>query len=151
MNAGFFPEEGKYNRTACTRCYTQYSLEDAVRHQWRCPADGGIIKKGVSDRAKELSHGSEARPRPPYVRVIPLAQIIQTMEGASSPNTKKCKAIYSRFIETFGNEIAVLIDVPVPEIRALHLKVGDAVQALRSGTVVLHPGGGGKYGTFSLG
>ncbi|HEX3002505.1 MAG TPA: endonuclease Q family protein [Methanoregula sp.] len=150
MNAGFFPEEGKYNRTACTRCYTQYSLDEAVRHTWKCPLDGGIIKKGVSDRAKELSHGSEARPRPPYVRVIPLAQIIQTMEGASSPNTKKCKAIYSRFIETFGNEIAVLIDVPVPEIRALHPKVADAVQALRSGTVVLHPGGGGKYGTFSL-
>jgi uncharacterized protein (TIGR00375 family) len=151
MNAGFFPEEGKYNRTACTRCYTQYSLEDAVRHAWKCPADGGIIKKGVSDRAKELSHGSEARPRPPYVRVIPLAQIIQTMEGASSPNTKKCKTIYSRFIETFGNEIAVLIDIPLSEIRALHPKVADAVQALRSGTVVLHPGGGGKYGTFSLG
>jgi uncharacterized protein (TIGR00375 family) len=151
MNAGFFPEEGKYNRTACTRCYTQYSLEDAVLYGWKCPADGGIIKKGVSDRAKELSHGSEARPRPPYVRVIPLAQIIQTMEGVSSPNTKKCKAIYASFIETFGNEIAVLIDVPVPEIRALHSKVADAVQALRSGTVVLHPGGGGKYGTFSLG
>ena len=95
MNAGFFPEEGKYNRTACTRCYEQYSLNDAVRHQWRCPADGGIIKKGVSDRAKELSGGSEARPRPPYIHVLPLAQIIQTMEGASSPNTKKCRAIYA--------------------------------------------------------
>ena len=150
MNAGFFPEEGKYNRTACTRCYTQYSLEDAVRHAWKCPADGGIIKKGVSDRAKELARGGEARPRPPYLRVIPLAQIIQTMEGTSSPNTKKCKAIYASFIETFENEIAVLIDVPIPEIRALHPKVADAVQALRSGTVVLHPGGGGKYGTFSL-
>ncbi len=151
MNAGFFPEEGKYNRTACTRCYTQYSLDDAIRHQWRCPADGGIIKKGVADRAKELSHGSPARPRPPYLRVIPLAQIIQTMEGASSPNTKKCKTIYEKFIGTFGNEIAVLIDVPVAEIRAVHPKVADAVMALRNGTVVLHPGGGGKYGTFSLG
>jgi len=151
MNAGFFPEEGKYNRTACTRCYTQYSLEDAVRHQWRCPADGGIIKKGVADRAKELAHGSEARPRPPYLRVIPLAQIIQTMEGTSSPNTKKCKAIYAKFIETFENEIAVLIDVPVPEIRAVHPRVADAIAALRNETVVLHPGGGGKYGTFSLG
>lgn len=151
MNAGFFPEEGKYNRTACTRCYEQYSLEDAIRHQWRCPADGGIIKKGVADRAKELAHGSEARPRPPYVRVIPLAQIIQTMEGTSSPNTKKCKAIYATFIETFGNEIAVLIDVPVSEIRAVHPKVADAIAALRNETVVLHPGGGGKYGTFSLG
>jgi len=150
MNAGFFPEEGKYNRTACTRCYTQYSLEDAIRHAWRCPADGGIIKKGVSDRAKELSHGSDPRPRPPYLRVIPLAQIIQTIEGASSPNTKKCTAIYAKFIETFGNEIAVLIDVPVAEIRAVHSRAADAIAALRNETVVLHPGGGGKYGTFSL-
>jgi uncharacterized protein (TIGR00375 family) len=151
MNAGFFPEEGKYNRTACTRCYTQYPLGDAVRYQWRCPADGGIIKKGVSDRAKELSKGSTARPRPPYIHVLPLAQIIQTMEQASSPNTKKCKAIYSSFISTFGNEIAVLIDIPVSEILTIHPKVAEAISALRDGTVTLHPGGGGRYGTFSLG
>ncbi|MDD4136462.1 MAG: PHP-associated domain-containing protein [Methanoregula sp.] len=150
MNAGFFPEEGKYNRTACTRCYKQYSLEDAIRHAWRCPADGGIIKKGVFDRAKELSGDGEARPRPPYLHLLTLSQIIQTMEGASSPNTKKCKSIYSSFINTFENEIAVLIDVPVMEIRTLHPKVADAIEALREGTVTLHPGGGGKYGTFSL-
>ena len=129
MNAGFFPEEGKYNRTACTRCYTQYSLTEATRYNWRCPDDGGIIKKGVSDRVKELSDGSEARPRPPYTHVIPLAQIIQTMENASSPNTKKCKAIYSSFISTFGNEIAVLIDAPVAEIRTIHAKVADAIDS----------------------
>jgi uncharacterized protein (TIGR00375 family) len=150
MNAGFFPEEGKYNRTACTRCYTQYSPEDAIRHQWRCPEDGGIIKKGVSDRARELSHGGTARPRPPYLHVLPLAQIIQTMEGTSSPNTKKCKAIYAALTGTFGNEIAVLIDAPLAEIRAIHPKVAEAVAALREGTVTLHAGGGGKYGTFSL-
>jgi uncharacterized protein (TIGR00375 family) len=151
MNAGFFPEEGKYNRTACTRCYTQYSLENAILHQWRCPSDSGIIKKGVFDRAKEMAHGSIARPRPPYLHVLPLAQIIQTMENASSPNTKKCKAIYASLISTFGNEIVVLIDAPVADIQAVHPKVADAIAALRNGTVTLHPGGGGKYGTFSLG
>ena len=149
MNVGFFPEEGKYNRTACTRCYTQYSLEEAIRCQWRCPADGGIIKKGVSDRAKELSHGVTAQERPPYVHTVPLARIIQTTEQASSPNTKKCRAVYSSLTAAFKNEIAVLIDVPVAEIRAVHPKVADAIAALRNGTVTLHPGGGGKYGTFS--
>jgi uncharacterized protein (TIGR00375 family) len=150
MNAGFFPEEGKYNRTACTRCYTQYPLEDAIRFKWRCPDDGGIIKKGVSDRAKELAGSGTPRPRPPYVHILPLGQIIQTMEHASSPNTKKCRAIYASLVGTFGNEIAVLIDAPVAEIRSVHPKVADAVDALRQGTVTLHPGGGGKYGTFSL-
>jgi len=150
LNAGFFPEEGKYNRTACTRCYEQYSLEEAVRYHWKCPADGGIIKKGVSDRARELAGGGTERPRPPYLHIIPLGQIVQTMEGASSPNTKKCKAIYASLIGAFGNEIAVLIDAPVAEIRAIHPKVAGAIDALRNGTVTLHPGGGGKYGTFSL-
>jgi len=150
MNAGFFPEEGKYNRTACVRCFEQYSYEDAVKYGWRCPEDGGIIKKGVSDRARELSAGGKPTARPPYLHIIPLGQIIQTMEGASSPYTKKCRAVYNEFIGTFGNEIAVLIDAPVAEIRDVDRKVGDAIDALRSGNVVLHPGGGGKYGTFSL-
>jgi uncharacterized protein (TIGR00375 family) len=150
MNAGFFPEEGKYNRTACTRCFTQYPLPEAVAHQWRCPADGGIIKKGVSDRAMELAGGGTPGPRPPYVHLLPLGQIIQTMEGASSPNTKKCKGIYATLIARFGNEIAVLVDAPVAEIREDHPKVAEAIAALRGGTVTLHAGGGGKYGTFSL-
>jgi len=149
-NAGFFPEEGKYNRTACVRCFTQYSLEQAEEHRWRCPADGGQIKKGVYDRARELSTGPAA-PRPPYLHIVPLGQIIQTVEGVSSPHTKKCRAIYDAFIAAFGNEIDVLLSAPVPEIQTVHPKVADAVAALRENRVLLHPGGGGKYGTFSLG
>jgi uncharacterized protein (TIGR00375 family) len=148
-NAGFFPEEGKYNRTACVRCFTQYSRDEAIRWNWRCPADGGTIKKGVYDRASELST-SESRPRPPYLHLVPLGQIIQTVESTSSPSTKKCRTLYDAFIAAFGNEIDVLVTVPVGEIRALHPKVADAIERLRSGRVTLHPGGGGKYGTFSL-
>jgi len=149
MNAGFFPEEGKYNRTACIRCFTQYSLEEAQQHNWRCPADGGLIKKGVSDRARELSRGIPGL-RPPYLHIVPLGQIIQTLEGTSSPHTKKCRAIYDAFIMAFGNEIDILISAPLPEIRAVHPGVADAIAALRENRVILHPGGGGKYGTFSL-
>ena len=150
MNAGFFPEEGKYNRTACTRCFTQYSPELAIRHKWRCPADGGIIKKGVYDRAHELASGGKPGKRPPYLHIIPLGQIIQTVMGVSSPHTRKCRSIYECFISTFGNEIEVLINAPIPEIRTIHAETSDAIEALRSGHVTLHPGGGGKYGTFSL-
>ncbi|WAC04577.1 MAG: endonuclease Q family protein [Methanoregula sp.] len=148
LNAGFFPEEGKYNRTACVRCFTQYSLKEAVRHAWRCPDDGGIIKKGVYDRARELSTAA-SRPRPPYLHMVPLGQIIRTVEGVSSPHTRKCRAVYDILIAALGNEIEVLTNTPVSEIRALNPKVADAIDALRNGRVTLHPGGGGKYGTFS--
>jgi uncharacterized protein (TIGR00375 family) len=150
LNAGFFPEEGKYNRTACTRCYTQYTLADAIKNAWRCPKDNGLIKKGVFDRARELSSAGKHSPRPPYLHIIPLGQIIQTMEGTSSSRTKKCTALYEHFISTFGNEIEVLINTPLADIRTIHAKTADAIESLRSGNVVLHPGGGGKYGTFSL-
>ncbi len=141
MNAGFFPEEGKYNRTACSRCFTRYSPELAIRNKWRCPADGGIIKKGVYDRARELASGGIPSQRPPYLHIIPLGQIIQKVEGISSPLTKKGRSIYQRFISTFGNEIEVLINAPVTEMRAINAGTADAIEALRSGHVNLDPGG----------
>jgi uncharacterized protein (TIGR00375 family) len=149
MNAGFFPEEGKYNRTACTRCYRQFTLDEAVGLSWRCPDDGGLLKKGVSDRARELSD-MPGEPRPPYLHLIPLAEILQRVLGTSSPHTKKVAAIYDSFLATFGNEIRVLVDVPVGEIRDLHPGAGDAIAALRAGRVRLSPGGGGRYGRFSF-
>ena len=88
--------------------------------------------------------------RPPYLHIVPLGQIIQTVEGAFSPYTKKCRAVYDSLISAFENEIEVLITTPVAEIRSVHNGVGDAVDALRIGRVTLHPGGGGKYGTFSF-
>jgi PHP family Zn ribbon phosphoesterase len=104
----------------------------------------------VYDRARELASGGKPCKHPPYLHIIPLGQIIQSVEGVSSPHTKKCRSLYERFISTFGNEIDVLINVPVTEIRTIHAKTADAIDALRSGHITLHPGGGGKYGTFSL-
>jgi uncharacterized protein (TIGR00375 family) len=150
MNAGFFPEEGKYNRTACTRCYRQFTLEEARNLLWRCPDDGGLLKKGVSDRAKELSDGP-LEPRPLYLHLIPLLEIIQRILGTSSPNTKRCIALYTHLLEAFGDEIRILVDVPVTELGDLNEGVGDAVGKLRTGRVQLFPGGGGRYGRFSFG
>ncbi|PWR71590.1 histidinol-phosphatase [Methanospirillum lacunae] len=150
MNAGFFPEEGKYNRTACTRCFTPYSLSEAEEHKWKCPIDKGRIKKGVRDRAEELSSGPETQ-RPPYLHIIPLAEIIQRTLGTCSPTTKKCSDLYQRCLVAFGDEISILTETPIDDIREFHLELGDAVSAFREGRIVLHPGGGGQYGTFSLG
>ena len=149
MNAGFFPEEGKYNRTACTRCFRQFPREEAEALGWRCPDDRGRIKKGVLDRARELSDSPPA-PRPPYLHLVPLGEIIQRVLGTSSPHTAKCRRLYGELIDSFGTEIAVLVDTPVSEIREVHAEVAGAVDALRTGRLVLHPGGGGRYGSFSF-
>jgi uncharacterized protein (TIGR00375 family) len=148
-NAGFFPEVGKYNRTACSRCYRHYSLRDAASYQWRCPDDGGRIKEGVYDRARELSSTSPFL-RPPYYHRIPLGEIIQQVLGTSSPQTRRCRALYEYLITNGGNEIDILMDTPIDKLQALHKGVAEAVRALRAGEIDIRPGGGGRYGTFFL-
>lgn len=150
MNAGFFPEEGKYNLTACTRCFTRYTLKEAEELRWKCPSDKGRIKKGVRDRADELSTGPETI-RPPYLHIIPLAEIIQRTLGTCSATTRKCTDLYHRCLSALGDEISVLTLVPIEDICEFHFELGVAIGAFREGRIVLHPGGGGQYGTFTLG
>jgi uncharacterized protein (TIGR00375 family) len=149
LNAGFFPEEGKYNRTACSRCFRQFSLAEATAARWKCPDDGGRITKGVADRASELSTGHPTD-RPPYLHIIPLGEIIRKVLGTSSPSTKSCRGLYDRFIETFGDEIRVLTRVPVPDLAVVDEGVALAIDAFRSSRVTMIPGGGGRYGSFTF-
>lgn len=150
LNAGFFPEEGKYNRTACTRCYQQFSLAEAEHFHWKCPHDNGRIKLGVRERAEKLSTLAEPTQRPPYLKMIPLGEMIARVLGTASPNTKKCKELYNRFVETFDNEIAVLLEIPKQDLCSVSCEVADAVIKMREGQVTLFPGGGGKYGSFAF-
>ncbi|NYT05186.1 MAG: endonuclease Q family protein [Methanomicrobiales archaeon] len=149
MNAGYFPEEGKYNRTACTRCFTRYSPAEADALAWRCPLDGGRIKKGVRDRARELTD-AEPLPRPPYCHIIPLGEIIRVVLGTSSPETAGCRCLYQMLIDRLGPEIGILIDIPLEEIAAVDRRIAAAIGSFREGKITLLPGGGGKYGSFSL-
>jgi uncharacterized protein (TIGR00375 family) len=149
LNAGFFPQEGKYNRTACVRCFCQYSLEEAQAFEWKCPHDGGRIKKGVFDRAQELANDA-VTPRPPYLHLIPLGEIIQKILGMSSPLTKRCWTRYCDLLHHLGNEIEILVDMPIELIKEADPEVAFAIAALRSGEILLNPGGGGKYGSFTF-
>ena len=151
-NAGFFPEEGKYSKTACISCYAQFSLEEAIEHNWKCPYDKKRLKKGVADRARELScdKTKQASKRPPYLHIIPLGEIIQRVYGASSPETKKCRELYAQCIADLGDEISILTTIPNEELMAYHPEIGSAIIAFRERRILLHPGGGGKYGTFEF-
>ena len=149
LNVGYFPEEGKYNRTACTRCYRVFSVREAEGVSWRCPHDGGQIKMGVRDRALLHSDG-RLSVRPPYVYMIPLGEIVRQVVGASSPLTKKCRVLYSQLTKTLGTEISILMEISLSDIAEVDETVAGAISDFRTGNVILHPGGGGKYGTFTL-
>ncbi len=151
-NVGLPPGEGKYNRSACSRCYAQYELERALALRWRCVC-GGSIKKGVRERAQELGIGKMRHPdhRPEYVYMIPLAEIIAKAVGHSSPFTGKVNSIWQALVSGAGTELAVLMDMPVADMgRTAGESIAAAVQAFREGRIEVIPGGGGKYGSILL-
>ncbi len=152
LNVGMPPEEGKYNRTACIKCTNQYSLPEAVKRKWKCEC-GGRLKKGVRERVEEIATYPKAHPpehRPKYVHIIPLSEIIGKAFDAA-PTTKVVVAEWDKLISRFGNEVAILIDEPIEEVAAIaDTRVAWAIECFRNGTIILHPGGGGRFGTIDI-
>ncbi|MDI9618604.1 TIGR00375 family protein [Methanothermobacter sp.] len=146
-NYGLDPRLGKYHMTACTRCYRIYSPEEALQMKMKCPC-GGRIKKGVDYRIYELSTWDEPHHpphRPPYVHIMPLAEIIG-MKYGKGVTTKFVQGIWEGLVGEFGTEIDVLLSVPIEDIGRIDASVAVAVEAFRNGSLTVIPGGGGKYG-----
>ncbi len=151
LNVGFYPEEGKYNRTACTSCYTQYTAKQKEELKSRCTVCGGLIKLGVKDRVDSLANYPEPRHpehRPPYLHLIPLAEIIAMALGIKSPYAAGVQKRYDELVKD-RTEIEVLVEADLSELRA-EAKVIEAIEAFRLGKVIVKPGGGGRYGEVAL-
>lgn len=147
MNVGLFPEEGKYNRTACTRCYRQYSLVQKDELMGRCPDCGGRIKLGVADRVNLLAdHERPVHPahRPPYLHIIPLAEIIALALGHRSVTTVGVQKIWKELTHS-RTEIEVLMQADLDGLSA-EPRIIEAIRSFREGRAKVHPGGGGRYG-----
>lgn len=151
LNVGFYPEEGKYNHTACTRCFRQYTALEMAELKRHCPVCGGIIKLGVKDRVDSLADYPEPvhpEHRPPYLHLIPLAEIIAMAIGVKSPDSAGVQKRWNELIAD-RTEIEVLVESDLSELNA-EPKVINAIRAFRAGDVIVKPGGGGKYGEISL-
>ncbi|OPX77949.1 MAG: hypothetical protein A4E45_01658 [Methanosaeta sp. PtaB.Bin039] len=150
LNVGFYPEEGKYNRTACTRCYQQYSRQEMEDRLGRCRC-GGLIKMGVRDRVDMLADLPQVvhpAHRPPYLHLIPLVEIVAMALGHKNVNTAGVARVCSQMIGS-NTEIEVLLKSDLSSLNA-EPRVLQALRAFRQGTVIVRPGGGGRYGQVSL-
>lgn len=150
-NYGFNPKLGKYHQTACSKCFTQYAVEDAIKMNMRCPC-GGKIKKGVDYRIYELSKWKEPHhplDRPTYIHILPLAEIISITHG-KGVTTVFVQKIWKEMIDKFNDEITALIHAPMKEVYGVDSKVADVIKAFRNDTLQIKPGGGGKYGEIVL-
>jgi uncharacterized protein (TIGR00375 family) len=153
LNVGLPPQEGKYHESACSGCYTHYTLQEAIRRRWKCSC-GKRIKKGVKDNIIERADFVETvhpSHRPKYIHLIPLSEIITKAVGQHNPFTKTVTKYWRELICNFGNEIDTLLYVDINEISKVTLPaITEAIQNFREKKVIIRPGGGGKYGSIEL-
>ncbi|WP_406670354.1 TIGR00375 family protein [Methanolobus sp. ZRKC4] len=153
LNIGFYPQEGKYNESACIKCFTHYSFEECLASNWKCTKCNGLVKKGVKDRVNELANFDEPMHpdhRPPYLHLMPLSEIIMMALGHASINTKGVQTAWNGLMERYDNELNVLLKAEVSEMDFLDKRVANAILAFREKKLIIHPGGGGQYGHIEI-
>jgi uncharacterized protein (TIGR00375 family) len=153
LNCGFPPEEGKYYESVCSNCQRRYSYNQAKKQTWKCIC-GHIIKQGVKDKIIEkAAYKKPQHPyhRPLYLSLLPLHEIITRAIDEQNPFTETVTEYYDDLIETFGNEIRVLLETPIQDIAKITIPtITESIQAFRNATVYFNSGGGGTYGSTTV-
>jgi len=107
----------------------------------------------VADRVNELASWDAPRHpqhRPPYMHVLPLAEVICLARGVSNPQAKKVQDEWMRLVRALGSEINVLVDAPIEDVKRIDAGIGGLVAKFREGSVPYVAGGGGQYGRPTL-
>jgi len=111
------------------------------------------IKLGVSERIDDISNYKEPKHpphRPPYINAVPLIDIIRSIEGIKSKNSKTVVKAYNKIIEKLGTEYEIMLNHSIEKIKKYNESIGSVIEALRNNEITYIPGGGGTYGNIEL-
>lgn len=149
----FFPEEGKYHYDGHRACKERVRPSDARQNNGICPKCGSRVTIGVMHRVEDLADRGEDVAPPdaiPYRRLIPLAEVIAEAYNVGV-NSKEVENTYNRLLASLGDEISILMDIPVKEIAQTGTPLlGEAINRVRKGKVIIAPGYDGEYGIIKI-
>ena len=148
----FFPEEGKYHVDGHRNCRTRLDPKETLRRNGLCPACGKPVTVGVLHRVERLAdRAAAAQPSgsPDFDHLIPLKEVLGQVLRVG-PTSVKVDALYRRLLESFGNELFVLRELPLANLEPEHPLVALALDHMRRGNVRIDAGYDGEYGTISL-
>jgi len=165
----FYPEEGKYHYSGHRACGISKSPEEIRRDGDTCPICKKSLTEGVMIRVEELAQNPEEFKssitridkngiswtedpegiHPPFVRLVPLNEIIA--ETIGSPTTsEKVRQSFDDLCNKFGSEINILLNVELSEIEKENSKLAEGIGKVRKGDIVIEPGFDGEYGIVKI-
>ena len=158
----FYPEEGKYHWSGHRKCAVRQSPQDTAAQGTRCPACHRPLTLGVLHRISGYSGGGwtgrrdpdgfvrSKRGRPPFIRLVPLAEIIAETWGRGQA-TRGVQRVYQRITGELGSEIQALIWTKADDlVRVAGEKLAEAVLRARTGEIQVDPGYDGVYGKIRI-
>ena len=159
----YHPAEGKYHATGHRACNVRYLPADTKAQGTACPVCGRALTVGVLERVEALAnrpdvsmradahgflHGPEGRP--PFMHMVPLAQILAEALGAGE-RTQKVAKPYTELTDAFGSEFTVLLEARLDDLAdAAGERIADGIRRVRCGDIVVEPGYDGVYGTVRI-
>jgi len=149
----YFPEEGKYHMDGHRDCGLAATPKETEKYGGRCPKCGRKITVGVLSRVEELAdrgYGEEPKNAIPGKHLVPLEEVLAECAG-KGVKTKTVQGLYWQLIEKAGNEFAVILDMPIGELKKVAGEtVAEAVKRVREEKVNPIPGYDGEYGVIKI-
>lgn len=159
----YYPEEGKYHATGHRACNVRYLPADTQARGTTCPVCNRTLTVGVLERVEALAtrpesfisaddqgflHGTSGRP--PFKRVVPLAQILAEALGVGE-GTKTVTRVYTELSAALGAELSILLETPLEAIATVAgERIAEGIGRMRSGNLAIEPGYDGRYGTVRI-
>jgi uncharacterized protein (TIGR00375 family) len=148
----FFPEEGKYHVDGHRKCQTRLDPKETLQRNGLCPVCNKPVTVGVLHRVERLADRAEATQpagAADFENLIPLKEVLSEVLRVG-PTSVRVDALYRRLLESFGNELFILRELPLARLEPEHPLVALALHRMRRGTVRIDAGYDGEYGTISL-
>lgn len=146
----FYPQEGKYHYDGHLACKVSMAPEQTKKHKGICPKCKKEMTLGVDYRVSELADRAEPKKNGEFKYIVPLQEIIADAldQGKQS---KRVQETYEAMIKEFGNEFAILLDIPIEKIGLFGIpELAEGVRRVRAGEIYIEPGYDGQYGIVKV-
>lgn len=149
------PDYGKYHWDGHRNCNFSCSPAETKKLNGLCPVCGKKMTIGVEYRVEELAKeksGYVPKDAKLFYEVVPLHELIAFALNVGM-TSKRVGILYDELIAAFGNEFAILLDVPLARLTAFLSKYPLLVESImlgRSNKLVIQPGYDGTYGKIHM-